>query len=300
MPYLRDFSLLFWYNESIKIKAVFPMMTQNADKKREQIQMFCMDDLVPQDHLLRLIDQAIDWSFIYDLVIDKYSTDNGRPSMDPVMLIKIPFIQYLYGIRSMRQTVKEIEVNVAYRWFLGLEMMDKVPHFSTFGKNYTRRFKDTDLFEQIFSRILQECYKYRLIDPSEVFVDATHVKARANSKKMRKRIADKVVTRHIWEPYMEKCEDIRHTIGMKEVYAQRKETVERLFGTAKENHGLRYTQMIGKARMEMKVGLTFACMNLKKLAKMIARKGKRGTQKCLLLIKYTLFEPKTRKTLLEC
>lgn len=56
MPYLRDFSLLLWYNESIKIKAVFPMMTQNADKKREQIQMFCMDDLVPQDHLLRLID----------------------------------------------------------------------------------------------------------------------------------------------------------------------------------------------------------------------------------------------------
>ena len=196
MPYLRDFSLLFWYNESIKIKAVFPMMTQNADKKREQIQMFCMDDLVPQDHLLRLIDQAIDWSFIYELVIDKYSADNGRPSMDPVKLIKIPFIQYLYGIRSMRQTVKEIEVNVAYRWFLGLEMMDKVPNFSTFGKNYT--------------------------------------------------------------------------------------------------------QMIGKARMEMKVGLTFACMNLKKLAKMIARKGKRGTQKCLLLIKYTLFEPKTRKTLLEC
>ena len=56
------------------------MMTQNADKKREQIQMFCMDDLVPQDHLLRLIDQAIDWSFIYYLVIDKYSADNGRPA----------------------------------------------------------------------------------------------------------------------------------------------------------------------------------------------------------------------------
>ena len=92
----------------------------------------------------------------------------------------------------------------------------------------------------------------------------------------------KVVTRHIWEPYMEKCEDIRYMIGMKEVYTQRKETVERLFGTAKENHGFRYTQMIGKARMEMKVGLTFACMNLKKLAKMIARKGKRGAQKCFV------------------
>ena len=74
--------------------------------------------------------------------------------------------------------------------------------------------------------------------------------------------------------------------------------LERLFGTEKENHGFLYTQMIGKARMEMKVGLTFACMNLKKLAKMIARKRKRGAKKCLLLIKYTLFAPKTRKTLL--
>ena len=93
----------------------------------------------------------------------------------------------------------------------------------------------------------------------------------------------KVVTRHIWEPYMEKCEDIRHTIGMKEVYAQRKETVERLFGTAKENHGLRYTQMIGKARMEMKVGLTFACMNLKKTGKDDSQEGKKGNPKVFII-----------------
>lgn len=70
-------------------------------------------------------------------------------------------------------------------------MNDSVPHFSTFGKNYTRRFKDTDLFEQIFSHILSECYKYKFVDPTEVFVDATHVKACANNKKMRKRIAQK-------------------------------------------------------------------------------------------------------------
>ncbi len=159
-------------------------MTRDADKKRAQIQMFCMDDMVPKDHLLRMIDSAIDWSFIYDLVEDKYCADNGRPSMDPVMLIKIPFIQYLYGIRSMRQTIKEIQVNVAYRWFLGLDMFDPVPHFSTFGKNYTRRFKDTDLFEQIFSHILDECYKANVIDPREVYVDATHVKARANGHKL--------------------------------------------------------------------------------------------------------------------
>ncbi len=69
------------------------MMTKNADKKREQMMMFSMDDMVPQNHMLRLIDKAINWNFIYDLVEEKYCPDNGRPSMDPVMLIKIPFIR---------------------------------------------------------------------------------------------------------------------------------------------------------------------------------------------------------------
>jgi hypothetical protein len=82
-----------------------------------------------------------------------------------------------------------------------------------------------------------------------------------------------MITRHIWEDYIEKCEDIRLSIGMKELYSHRKETIERIFGTAKENHGFRYTQMIGKARMEMKVGLTFACMNLKKLAGLLGKRG---------------------------
>ena len=462
------------------------MITEQNEKARKQIEFVCTDDLVPQDHLLRIIDKAIDWSFIYDLVRDKYSPDQGRPSIDPVTLIKIPLIQYLYGIKSMRQTIKEIEVNVAFRWFLGLELYDKVPHFSTFGKNYSRRFEGTDLFEQIFQHILEECYRFKLVDPTEIFVDATHVKARANNKKMQRRIAQqealfyeemlrkeitsdraahgkkplkdkddddhssgsssgndkfedytddvpldgktikcsttdpesgwfrkgehkhvfaygietacdkngwilgfdvnpgnehdsrtfkglydklqdigmekcvvdagyktpaiaklllddgvkpvfpykrpqtkegffkkyeyvydeyndcyicpndqilkysttnrdgykeykscghicekceflgqctasknhvKVVTRHVWEEYMEACEDIRQTLGMKELYSHRKETIERIFGTAKENHGFRYTQMYGKARMTMKVALTFACMNLKKLAK---------------------------------
>ena len=72
---------------------------------------------------------------------------------------------------------------------------------------------------------------------------------------------------------MELCEDIRQTQGMKDLYSLRKETIERIFGSAKENHGFRYTQLVGKARMEMKVGLTFACMNLKKLAKLKAKRG---------------------------
>ena len=79
----------------------------------------------------------------------------------------------------------------------------------------------------------------------------------------------------MWADYLEMCEDIRHTVGNKEIYDMRKETIERIFGTAKEYHGFRYTRYIGKARMEMKAGLTFACMNLKKLAKMMAKREAR-------------------------
>lgn len=454
------------------------MMTREADKKREQMMFFSMDELVPKDHLLRLIEQSIDFSFIYELVKDRYCADNGRPSIDPVMLIKIQLIQCLYGIRSMRQTIKDIEVNVAYRWFLGLSLLDEVPHFTTLGKNYTRRFKGTDLYERIFERVLYECMSCGFVDMSTVFIDSTHIKAAANNKKfikaeaektarfyeealkeeidrdreehgkkalkdkddepkggngtkeektvkksttdpesgwfhkgehkevfaysaqtacdkngwilaysvhpgndhdsktfpeiykkvrnreLRMVVADagyktpaiaklllddgveplfpykrpmtkkgffrkhgyvydetydcylcpadkmlrysttnregyreyksdpkdciscpylasctlsknhqKTVTRHVWEDYMEVCEDIRYTRGNKEIYEKRKETIERVFGTAKEMHGLRYTNMVGKARMEMKVGLIYLCMNLKKLAKMKERYG---------------------------
>ena len=166
------------------------MMTRDAAKSREQIEFLSLEQLVPKDHLVRKLENAIDWSFIYDLVEEKYSENKGRPSLDPVMLIKMPVIQVMFGLRSMRQTTAEIAVNVAYRWFLGLELQDPTPHFSTFSKNYTRRFKNTDLFEQIFQRILSECIEAGLVDPSVVFVDSTHVKARANSKKYADEIAE--------------------------------------------------------------------------------------------------------------
>lgn len=81
-----------------------------------------------------------------------------------------------------------------------------------------------------------------------------------------------MITRHVWKDYLEICEDIRHQRGMKELYQKRKETIERLFGTAKDYHNLRYTREIGRSKMEDKVGLTLACLNLKKLVKMMAGK----------------------------
>ena len=81
------------------------MITKNTRNKK-QIQIVSLDQLVPEDHILRKINATIDFSFIYDLFEDKYSSNNGRPSIDPVTLIKIPIIQYMFGIKSMRQTIK--------------------------------------------------------------------------------------------------------------------------------------------------------------------------------------------------
>lgn len=442
------------------------MMSRNNNLDREQLEMITLDQIVPQEHLVRKLEAAIDFSFIYPLVENLYST-LGRPSIDPVVLIKMTFIQYVFGIRSMRQTIKEIETNVAYRWFLGFGFHTNVPHFSTFGKNYERRFKDTDLFEQIFYRILKEITDKDLLSADHVFIDSTHVKASANKRKFEKKVVrketrayeaklqdelnqdridngkkpfspekfekeetkeikesttdpesgyyvkdertkqfaysfhaaadrngfvlgsivtpgnihdshmlqplvesimdkvmkpfavaadaayktpaicnfliengitpalpytrpktkegfmrkheyvydehfdcyicpqgqtlayttttkegyrqyksdplkcidcplleqctqsknhQKLIQRHIWEGYVEEADHLRHTEEVKEIYARRKESIERVFADAKEKHGMRWTTLRGIKKMSMQAMLTFAAMNLKKLA----------------------------------
>lgn len=162
------------------------MLSVHDNSKRAQVTFISLDQLVPKDHLVRKIDAAIDFSFIYDKVKDLYCEDNGRPSLDPVLLFKIAFIQYVFGIRSMRQTIAEIETNIAYRWFLGLGLDDKVPHFTTFGKNYARRFEGSKVFEYIFNEILRQAIEAGFVTPEEVFIDGTHVKASANKNKRMK------------------------------------------------------------------------------------------------------------------
>lgn len=459
------------------------MYKKKEKSKQKQLQMVCIEDMVPKNHLLRDIESAIDFSFIYDEVKGLYKeAEWGNPGIDPVSLFKIVFIQYLFGIRSMRQTIKEIEVNMAYRWFIGYDIMESVPHFSTFGKNYSRRFAGTGVFERIFERILEEAVGCGFVDASEIFIDGTHIRANANKKKavreiveieakryqkeldeeirkdreahgkkplkdkgpggdgensggsdtpagtsetktvtksktdpeagmfhkgehekqfaytantacdkhnfvlgftvgagnihdsvmfdevynkarksfpeteavaidagyrtpwIAKQIIDnnqipampykrpmtpegyfqkykyvydeyydcylcpndqvlkysttnregyreyvsdprvckscphrgmctrsrdfkKTVTRHVWEDYLEKAEDYRHAPEIKAIYDKRKQTIERVFADAKVKHGLRFTQLRGLAKVTMQVTLTFACMNLKKLAK---------------------------------
>ena len=165
------------------------MMGIKKKADRNQIELLSIDDLVPKNHLVRKLDAAINLDFIYDEVKDLYKP-YGRESIDPVVLIKIVMIQYIFGIRSMRQTLKEIEVNFAYRWYIGYNMHEQLPHFSTFSKNYSRRFKDTDLFEKIFAKILNEVNKYGFIDDENIFIDGTHIKANANTHKYRNEVIE--------------------------------------------------------------------------------------------------------------
>ncbi len=102
-------------------------MLNKSSNNREQLEMIAISQLVPDDHLLRKVEKVLDLNFVYDLVKDKYCLDNDRPSIDSVILVKILLIQKLFGIKSMRQTIKEIHTNVAYQWYLGYGFFDKVP-----------------------------------------------------------------------------------------------------------------------------------------------------------------------------
>ena len=159
------------------------------DSRMEEVQI-SLDAFVPKDHLVCKIDKSLSIDFIYPIVESIYSI-LGHPSVDPVVLVKLVFIQYLFGIRSMRQTIKEVETNLAYRWFLGLSLIDKVPHFSNFGKNYTRRFRETDLFEQIFIIILEQAVDARFIHEEILYMGSTHIKANANKRIFTREMAYK-------------------------------------------------------------------------------------------------------------
>jgi transposase len=157
------------------------MLNRNPDR-RSEIEFVSLDVMVPAEHLLRKVDKIVDFSHIYELTRPYYCEDFGRPAADPVVLVKMAFIQHIYGIKSLRQTVKEVDMNMAYRWFLGFSFSDTIPGFTTLSTAFSTRFPD-ELFTQIFSWILEEIALKNFLSPKTVFIDATHIKANANRKK---------------------------------------------------------------------------------------------------------------------
>jgi len=143
-----------------------------------------LDRLVPQDHLLRQIATAVDFSFVYPLAKPHYS-HTGQPSVDPVVIFKTMLIGYLYGITSERRLMGELQVNLAYRWFLGYDFDEVIPDHSVLTKARSRL--GMDVFEKFFERSIKICAEAGLLDEGPVYVDSTHVGAAASLESLVKR-----------------------------------------------------------------------------------------------------------------
>ncbi len=195
-------------------------MFHSRKERQNELEMVTIEELVPQDHLLRKIDQYIDFSFVTEKVRPYYSPDNGRPSLDPLVLFKMMFVGYLYGIRSERELERQIQTNVAYRWFLGLNLTDSVPHHSTISWNRRTRFKGTDIFQEIFDEIVFQAMTHRMVGGRVLYSDSTHLKANANKKKLTKKEVE-IETADYIEELNEAVEEDRMKHGKKPLKAKK-------------------------------------------------------------------------------
>lgn len=150
-----------------------------------------IEALVPGNHLLRKIEKVMDYDWLYERLEAYYNHEVGRPGTDPVVLIKMVLIQHLYGITSLRQTHQRIQETIPYRWFLGYGLLEEIPHFATVSYAFCKRFP-AELTEEIFEHILNKAINHRMIDPKEIYIDGTHIKANANKKKYQKEQVKKV------------------------------------------------------------------------------------------------------------
>jgi len=157
-------------------------MMSEQKSKQGRLMAVTMEALMPQEHFLRKLAETMDMGFIYELVRPLYGK-RGRPSIDPVILIKMLLLGYLYGIDSERKLEQEIKVNIAYRWYLGLDLEDSVPDHSTLSQNRRRRFKGSTVFEEIFLQVVQMCIKRGFVTGEATGMDSTHVRANADNSK---------------------------------------------------------------------------------------------------------------------
>lgn len=165
-------------------------MLSKESRKTNQMEIVSLEDIIPANHLLRKIENAVNFNKIYDFVESLYCPDNGRPSIDPVVLFKMVIIQHLYALPSLRRTAEEVRLNMAYRWFLGYTLNEQTPHFSTISYNFRHRFT-AETIDEIFYWILKEIDKAGYLSFEAVFIDSTHIKANANMKKRIKKAIPK-------------------------------------------------------------------------------------------------------------
>jgi len=154
-------------------------------RKGDQSQLFYefrLDDVVPADHLVRQIDAVLDLSWVHAELAPHYPAI-GRPSVDPVLMLRMLIVGYVFAIRSERALCREVKVNLAYRWFCGLSIEDQVPDHSVFSRARNERFRDSDIFRRVFERVVEACIAAGLVGGEGFAVDASLIVADANKQR---------------------------------------------------------------------------------------------------------------------
>ena len=140
---------------------------------------FDLEEAVPDDHLVRALGRVLDVSWVRSELAPHYSPI-GRPSVDPVLMIRMLIIGYVFAIRSERALCREVQLNLAYRWFCGLSIEDKLPDHSVFSRARNERFRDSDVFRRVFERVVAACIAAGLVGGEGFAVDASLIEADAN------------------------------------------------------------------------------------------------------------------------
>ena len=152
---------------------------------RDQGQLFysfCLDEAVPNDHRAREIAAVLDLSWVH-AELAPYYPSIGRPSIDPVLMIRMLILGYVFAIRSERLLCREVQVNLAYRWFCGLSIEDKIPDHSAFSRARNERFRDSDILRRVFERVVEACITAGLVGGEGFAVDASLIAADANKQR---------------------------------------------------------------------------------------------------------------------
>src|SRR5947209_9289455 len=158
------------------------MMGRSGRDQGQLFYSFNLEEVVPDDHLVRAIAGILDLSWVRAELSPHYS-HTGRPSIDPVLMIQMLIVGYVFAIRSERALCREVQVNLAYRWFCGLSIEDKLPDHSAFSRARNERFRDSAIFREIFERVVEACIAAGLVGGEGFAVDASLIAADANKQR---------------------------------------------------------------------------------------------------------------------
>src|SRR6187455_1172232 len=158
------------------------MMGRQEGGQGQFFYAFDLDEVVPPDHLVRQIDGVLDLSWVHKELAPSYS-HTGRPSIDPVLMIRMLIVGYVFAIRSERQLCCEVQVNLAYRWFCKLGIEDKIPDHSVFCRIRHERFRESDTLRRVFEGVVARCITAGLVGGEALSIDASLIKADVDKKK---------------------------------------------------------------------------------------------------------------------